>query len=517
MTDPDDGRLDDDLADDAPATSKGLLGAMYRYRKLIGAAALVWFGALMAGGLFLSQLDARLGLNLFGPNVWVAGEPAAIRVTLRALKFDRIETLRRAKAEWRDAEGQRHGEPVALIQRAGKLVQGHITPPSAGTWTLLITAPTGAGPVEVSTPVKVLATAPSVAMQGAPVRQQPPYAPFGPVTLDVMPADQVIPGNLHSDLIVRATTPDGRPLPDTQVALTLREGKSGVPFPDAVQTDASGLAELTILPRHPIVWPELRVPESYATRRLKHTGTQFALDVPQRILRPGEQLPMRVRALHQAAPVFVDVWHGDRWLTTTTTTLKDGEARLFVDLPQPTADPALLWVQAYRAAYNPKEARAGAYVIVTRGKKDDALRWFAGRLVEHGVDMKYAGWASRDGVASDRLTRHLLGRPARPPANPPLLADSSQSARQTVATMKGAWQARFIYALVGSGLLLFIVLMWLVSSNYRDVQRRWIKAGGDADGAAGTRRHVLIEAAYIFIVLAIFLLGMIQLVTTIHW
>jgi hypothetical protein len=507
-----------DDADDAGApTSKGLLGAMYRYRKLIGFSALLWFGALMAGGLFISQLDARLGLNLFGPNVWVAGEPAAIRVTLRALKFDRIETLQRAVAEWRDADGQRHGDPVPLIQRAGKLVQGHVTPPSAGQWTLHITAPTPAGPVEVSTPVTALSTAPAVALQGAPALGQPPYAPYGPVTLDVMPADQVIPGNLHSDLIVRATTLDGRPLRDTHVALTLREGKSGVPFPDAVQTDDNGLAELTILPRHPVIWPELRVPESYATRRMKHTGTQFALDVPQRIVKPGEQLAVRVRSLHSTAPVFIDVWHGDRWLTTTTTRLKDNEARLFVDLPRPSADPALLWVQVYRAAYNPSEARGGAYILVTKGEKDAALRWLASREVEHGIDMQYAGWASREGTASTRLTRHLLGRPARPPANPPLLADSSQSARQTVATMKGAWQSRFIYALVGSGLLLFIVLMWLVSTNYRDVQRRWIEAGGDADGAKGTRRHVLVEAAYIFIVLAIFLLGMIQLVTTIHW
>lgn len=502
---------------DEPAAPKGLMGALYRYRTLIGAAALLWFGVLMAGGLFLSQLDARLGLNLFGPQVWVAGEPAAVRVTLRALKFDKIEVLERARAEWRDADGKRQGPVVPLIQRAGRLVQGHVVPPSAGQWTLHITAPTPAGPVEVSTTVTVLPTAPAVAMQGAVVRGQPPYAPFGPVTLDIMAADQVIPGNLHSDLIVRATRPDGRPLPDTRVGLTLREGKSGVPFPDAVQTDAHGLAEIAILPRHPIIWPELRVPESYATRRMKHTGTQFAMDAPQRILRPGEQLPIRVRALHREAPVFIDVWHGDRWLATTTATLKDSEARLFIDLPRPSADPALLWVQAYRAAYNPKDARAGVYVLVTKGDKDAAVRWLARRHVEHGIDMGYAAWASTAGTASDRLTRHLLGRPARPPANPPLLADSSQSARQTVATMKGAWQARFIWALVASGLLLFIVLMWLVSTNYRDVQRRWVEAGGDADGAVGTRRHVLVEAAYIFIVLAIFLLGMIQLVTTIHW
>lgn len=496
---------------------RGVVGALYRYRKLIGAAALLWFGVLMAAGIFLSQLDARLGLNLFGPTVWVAGEPAAVRVTLRALKFDRIEQLDRAEAVFLDADDEPVAPPEGIFQRVGKLVQGHLTPPAPGRYTLQITATTQAGPVRVSTPVEVRAAAEPVALQPAKERGVPPYAPYGPVKLDVMPADQVIPGNLHSDLIVRATTESGAPISGAAVQLTLREGKSGVPFPDTVTTDASGLAEVLILPRHPIVWPELRAPESFATRRMKHTGTQFALDAPKRILAPGQQLPVRVRSLHQSAPIFVDVWHGARWLGTTTATLEDGEARLFVDLPRPAADPALLWVQAYRAAYLPGTARAGAYVLVTQGDKGAAVRWLAQRLVEHGVDMAYAGWATREGTAEPRLARHLLGRPNRPPADPPLLADSTQSARQTVADLKGTWQLRFILTLLGSGLLLFIVLVWLVYANFKDVQRRWKAAGGDVDGALGTRRHVLVEAAYIFFILAIFLLGMIQLVLTIHW
>lgn len=503
--------------DDDPPERRGLIGALYRYRTIIGAAALLWFGVLMAGGIFLSQLDARLGLNLFGPTVWVAGEPAAVRVTLRALKFDKIEPLRRAEAVFLDADGQPKSAPFVLKQPAGKLVQGHVVPPAPGTWRLRITADTPSGPVEVSTAVTVLPTAPAVALQPAAERGIPPYPPRGPVKLEVMPADQVIPGNLHSDLIVRTTSETGAPIPDTPVALTLREGKSGVDFPETVTTDAAGLAMVPILPRHPIVWPELRVPESYATRRMKHTGTQFAIDAPQRIFKPGERMPLRVRALHRSAPIFIDVWHGRRWLGTTAAELTDREARLFVDLPRPAADPALLWVQAYKAAYRPKDARAGVYVLVTNGDKDAALRWLASRLVELGIEMPYAAWASREGNATPLLTRHLLGLPGRPPADPPLLADSTESARQTVATMKGAWQMRFVYALVGSGLLLFIVLVWLVYTNFRDVQRRWIEAGGAEDGALGTRRHVLVEAAYIFVVLAIFLLGMIQLVLTIHW
>lgn len=502
---------------EAPPTRRGVVGALYRYRKLIGAAALAWFGVLMAAGIYLSQLDARLGLNVFGPQVWVAGEPAAVRVTLRALKFDGIEHLRRAEAVFLDADDRPASAPVGLFQSVGKLVQGEVLPPAPGRYSLRVTAETPAGPVEVSTPVTVVAKAPAVPLTAAPERGTPPYPAHGPVKLEVTPADQVIPGNLHSDLIIRATTEDGRPVNGAVVQLTLREGKSGVAFPDQVTTDAAGLAELTILPRHPVFWPELRVPESYATRRMKHAGTQFALDAPRRILTPRQQLPIRIRSLHTAAPVFIDVWHGERWLKTAAATLEDGEARLFIDMPTPPTDPALLWVQAYRAAYLPGEARAGVYVLVTAGDQDEALRWLARRLVEHGIDMQYAGWASREGVASDRLARHLLGLPGRPPADPPLLADSSQSAKQTVATLKGTWQLRFIFALLGSGLLLFIVLVWLVYTNFKDVQRRWKAAGGDADGALGTRRHVLVEAAYIFFILAIFLLGMIQLVLTIHW
>ena len=64
---------------------------------------------------------------------------------------------------------------------------------------------------------------------------------------------------------------------------------------------------------------------------------------------------------------------------------------------------------------------------------------------------------------------------------------------------------------------MFIILGMLLYSNQREVERGWALAGGADDGSPGTRRRLALQASYLFLLLAVFVLGMIQLVLSIHW
>ncbi|MEZ4474467.1 MAG: hypothetical protein R3F60_27495 [bacterium] len=503
------------MTDETPPR-RGLLGALHRYRRVLGVAALAGFGLLMAGGIFLSQLDARLGLNLFGARTWVAGEPAVVRVALRDLRFDRLQDLRRARARLVDAEGAEAG-PFELREAAGTMVQGTVQVPHAGAWTLTVEVEVEDADLSIEVPITALPTAPPVTLPAAMKQAPPPKADAGPVKLEVTPPNQVLSGNLAGSLMIRAMDEHGTPV-EAPIRLTLKEGKSLRDLPAEVQTGRHGLHALAVQPMHPIFWLDLETTESFATRRLKHASTQFVLVTGKPVVQPGERLAVGVRSLHQAGPVFADVWLGERWIASTAATLEDGEARFYLPLPaELPEDPALLWVQAYRSPYLPGHARGGAYILATRKAPEQAVRAFARRLADEGFDPLYARHQAEHADAEPLLAQYLLGLPGRPDRDPPLLADTSESARQTIGALKGRWQRRFVFTLLGMGALLFGLLILLVRHNYRDVKRRWAEAGGDEDGALGPRRGVLLEASYIFFILALFLAGLVELVLTIRW
>ncbi|MCA9526924.1 MAG: hypothetical protein KC549_11590, partial [Myxococcales bacterium] len=273
----------------------------------------------------------------FGPKTWVAGEPAVIRVALRELRFDRLQDLRRATARLVDAEGVEAG-PFELREAAGTMVQGTVRVPHAGAWTLTVEVEVEDAGLSIEVPITALPTAPGVALPAAAKSPPPPKADAGPVKLDVTPPNQVLSGNLAGSLMIRAMDEHGTPV-EAPIRLTLKEGKSLRDLPAEVQTGPHGLHALAVQPMHPIFWLDLDTTESFATRRLKHASTQFVLVTGKPVVQPGERLAVGVRSLHQAGPVFADVWLGDRWIASTAATLADGEARFFLPLPAETFDP----------------------------------------------------------------------------------------------------------------------------------------------------------------------------------
>jgi len=515
---------EDDLE---PRPPHPLVAALYRYRRLIGTAAVLWFSVVIAGGIVLSQLDARNGLHVFGPETWVAGEPAVVRVALREIQFPRFEPLGpvdvafltpRQVADLDLDANTRLPDAQTLITHAGPFVQGNVRPPArAGQYKLVLATRTPEALLTATIGITVQATPTPIELP-PPRKKRPPSRPdVGPLKLDIGPTSHVLAGGgLPSTLTLRSTDQSGAPV-STAVTLALKEGRSSIALPARVVTNHHGLATLPVEAMHPTFWFELSAGESSAMRRFSYTPTQFALRVPRPVVRPGEPFTVRVDSLHRRGHAFLDLWHGDRWRKSWPLRLDAGHAEATITIPDLGADPTLVWLQAYRTAYLPQKARGGQHVVLTRGDATAAVHWLAQKLEAAGVDTEYARQMKGRADAHPDLGFFLLGRTDRPERDPPLLADSSVTARQTVNALKLKWQRRFVWALVGTGVALFGVLGFLVAYNTRDVQRRWAEAGGADEGEQGTRRRALLDAGYIFLVLAAFLLGMIQILLAIHW
>lgn len=140
----------------------GLVGALFRHRRLIAIVGAVWLTVVIGGGIFTSTLDARVGLHVFGPPGWHAGQPAVIRVGLHDLAFTRFAPLGAVRVHFEpghDDGPQQEAAPteqVVLTAHAGFFVQGALTPPSAGPWTLVLVARTpDGGEVTVRAPITV--------------------------------------------------------------------------------------------------------------------------------------------------------------------------------------------------------------------------------------------------------------------------------------------------------------------------------------------------------------------------
>lgn len=552
MTDGTDDGIDDDIP--APAARRpGLIGALARYRTLLLVAGVVWFGLVLGGGIVLTGIDARYGLHVFGTGEWVAGEPAVVRAALRDLRFGRYQALGPLTVQLTDADGN-PGPTQRVAEPAGLFVQGHLTAPGRpGTWQVRIDAEGPDGPVTARFPITVRPEAPRFEWPPPPKPKHPPKPDRGPLKLDIRPLDHVLPGGLPGALVVRATDAEGRPL-SAEVQLSMSLGRSAKAIPQRIVTDRHGLATIDVLPMHPVFDFQLRAgaaappptdapeqpppeepppaeappapptppalsgTETIADRRVHHTNTQFALAVPGPIVAPGGPIEAHFRALHSDADVFVDLWHGDRWIGAATTRLSQGAGRATLPIPSLPSDPTLVWVQVLQNTYQPGDARAGRFLVVSRKTTPELIRWVAEAMADKGYDPPTLRAHAADADDSPRLLRDLLGRLPRPEAEPPLLADSGVTAKQTVAEMKTVWESRLVMALVGSGVILFIVMGVLIIGNQRQVQRGWIEAGGADEGELlGTRKRLLLDAGYMFIVLALFLIGMIQLLLAIRW
>ncbi|MBU1429508.1 PT domain-containing protein, partial [Myxococcota bacterium] len=230
-----------------------MLERLKRHAKVIGGAVALWFILLLSGGLFLSQIDARDGLNVFGPEVWVAGEPAALRVARRDLRFNRLMPLSKLNARFISPSGE-VGPAVALEGRANGFVQGLLTPPSrAGRWKIALTGEIEDGPITAELGVDVLPSPPLTPIE--PLSKQPPVYPpdVGALRVALTPMGPLLAAGLPDSLALRITDAQGQPR-RALVEFGLKEGASAIPLPRRLLTGAHGLARMNIHPLHPRFW-----------------------------------------------------------------------------------------------------------------------------------------------------------------------------------------------------------------------------------------------------------------------
>ena len=79
------------------------------------------------------------------------------------------------------------------------------------------------------------------------------------------------------------------------------------------------------------------------------------------------------------------------------------------------------------------------------------------------------------------------------------------------------WQGRFVWALLLSGVVLFAVILVLLYQNQRQVRRGWAEHGDVLLDRHGTRKRAVLDAAYVLVILALFLVGLTQLMLSIRW
>jgi|GEM_PF-2421891 len=410
------------------ASSPGL-SLLARHRRAVALSGAVALALLLAGGLVLSSLSARWGLLVFGsdPRLWVAGEPAALRVEARALGVsDRVALLSATARLTRP--GVPPPPPQPLLGASGAHLQGTLTlPDTPGPWTLVVEAEAvsarGARGAALSEGVAHLAPEAAarlgarvsltasldVTLLAAPAPLAAPWedaqapellSPRGGEAEGALlsfPAEQRLSFNLPSDLIVAALDAAGAPLPGAVVARDLAarpaEPLAARGAGERRPLSPHGLALLTRTPRAPTVDLDLSydspapapiaepiaapIAEPIAapiTAQERHwpEAHQFALRPQRQRARPGERITLDLHSTVPGERLFVDLWWGARWVGGWVEEARGGRGQVALTVPRlrlppghdaPDAPPALLWAQVYKSPYLPGEVRGGAYLL----------------------------------------------------------------------------------------------------------------------------------------------------------
>ena len=96
---------------------------------------MLWIAILLGGGLYLSGIEARVGLHIFGANQWVAGETAVFRIARKDLKLGLQNESTPVKLIMEHESGEVR-ESFELSDISGSYTQGVIRlPDRPGRWT----------------------------------------------------------------------------------------------------------------------------------------------------------------------------------------------------------------------------------------------------------------------------------------------------------------------------------------------------------------------------------------------
>ena len=289
-----------------PSTeADGLLGVVVRYKRALFFGGLTWFGFVLAGGLYLSTIDARTGLHVFGSNIWVANQYSALRVSLRDLRLSMNRPLSAVEIRFVDQEGRR-GPPITLDEATSGFIQGNVLAPSQpGRWTIHFRAEDDGTPLTARLPIDILPRNSTHAFDSLSPRKDRLAGDRGSIDLNIDPLDGAVPSGLPGTLLLRAFR--GTEPVSTDVAVSLTEGRSRLPLPTIISIPAHGFATIPVHAVHPVFQFRLSSGDSKAERRIRPVPTQFTMELSSSVSSDGVAA-LTVHSLHQTGDIFIDIW-----------------------------------------------------------------------------------------------------------------------------------------------------------------------------------------------------------------
>ncbi len=534
--------------------SQPFIERLSRRQRLARMIILSLFAVTLTGGLVITQINVKRGLIVYSDELKEReiGSTMVIRLEGRSLPFRQPISIESAELRLKDQQG------IEVLTQALKpaldsMWQTHVQLPNKeGEYQLIISVegyehPSAnhgkipKAPVILNAKTSIHLVKPYVSSPLLPPLAQTPTTArerLGEGTLSFYPMDQRLSSELPSDIAVIAQDHLGKPWSGS-ATIKLLEGLIAQPMEKTIRFDQQGLAQISVIPRSMSL--RLRVeaqidPDSdeeelsSSDERFNPRAHQFNLYPQSQQVSSQGTLRFNVDSTYRSSKLYVDLWWGPKWLSTQVVNMHDldrsqqvggllsrGQGR--IKIPELNAkSPQLLWLQTYQTPYQIDEVRGGAYLLWTPPNYalDKKLEWLLKLSKDLSIEPS-AYWAHLGESLVKRvpLLRTLLGRLARPPANPSVLINSELSAELTAKKQRSRYMKLYLEFMAALCAVTMIWLIVLVLLTYRKqiAKPEW----SDAGSVQQARRIAISWLAPMMIILIVFFGAMILLVFKISW
>ena len=472
---------------------------------------LLTFGLLSLGGLTISSLSAHYGLMVFGsdPSLWQSKQSIALRLEGRELFLNQSIDLLRATVEIKHKHTKQTITHVSFTEKVGPYLQGFLTlPQSAGQWRIAIKAtglytPLGrkkGQSVDLETYLDFTLlpqSSSSLSQSVIPESHQGSKGSFlteaarhptllkerqGKGQLALFALQQRLSFELPSDLIISALNSENQPW-STSLTLDQIQGLTSLPLPQSVQTDASGLARLSVQVQSPKLQFQVYHQDTSTLEQFWPKAHHFTLKTSSQLLKVAQSHMTLEIASDRVHPfLFLDVWIDGVWSSTHALFPQDKRFQHILPLPKIHSAfkkghrPAqVIWVQVYDSTYFPKERKGGTYVL--RPYEDHTLflenrvfPWLKKKLIDLKIHSKYWSNLEFSQYLNPTVIAFALGRFQRPDTDPIVLSDSGTSSQIMMNQMKQDYQKWFMISMLIFGCLVCIILALLMWNHHRKLQ-----------------------------------------------
>lgn len=240
----------------------------------------------------------------------------------------------------------------------------------------------------------------------------------GPIAIDLVPQDGVVPRGLKSSVLLRTYRAEtGEPVRASVrfESVEASAGRAAGRKPDyqAVDTDRHGLASIDVQAIGDQRWHLVAVPKSpesfskddadtpdaehtpgrsTATIQVITVTSQTAFSLESAVVEAGAQTSRSSRtvtgetsSLFRRGRMFGDLYHGDIWVGATSDSFRGYTSRLEWVVP-PVDSPRLFRAQVHRDMYVPASAWDSRYLAALPDRQVEALAGAIQRVYERGME-----------------------------------------------------------------------------------------------------------------------------------